>query len=115
MTGDDVRAAAELCRRALEPALGATWSVPVPGLDFTVASVVAHAAEAMLWYSVDMWSGRENAAFEVKVLPDAPNETLLCSLLAASRTRGGIDTAPRHAGLPPLRLARSRGVRCDGV
>ena len=95
VTGDDVRAAAELCRRALEPSLGATWSVPVPGLDFTVASVVAHAAEAPLWYSVDLWSGRENAAFEVKVLPDAPNEGLLSSLLAASRAlAAGVDTAP---------------------
>ena len=95
VTGDDVRAAAELCRRALEPALGATWSVAVPGLEFTVASVVAHAAEAPLWYSVDLWSGRENAAFEVKVLPDAPNASLLTSLLAASRSlAAGVDAAP---------------------
>ena len=95
MTGDDVRAAAELCRRLLEPALGADWSVPVPGLDFTVATVVAHAAEAPLWYSVDLWSGRENAAFEVKVLPTASNESLLTSLQAASSAlAAGIDVAP---------------------
>ena len=67
-----MRAAAALCRRALEPALGGDWSVPVPGLEFTVASVVAHAAEAPLWYSVDLWSGRENGAFELKVLPTPP-------------------------------------------
>ncbi len=95
MTGDDVLAAAELCRLALEPALPADWDVPVPGLDFTVASVVAHAAEAPLWYSVDMWSGAENAAFDVKVLADAANERLLTSLLAAARAlAAGVDAAP---------------------
>jgi hypothetical protein len=95
VTGDDVLAAAELCRRALEPALDADWTTAVPGLDFTVASVVAHAAEAPLWYSVDLWSGRANAAFEVKVLPDASNESLLTSLLAASRAlAAGVDAAP---------------------
>jgi hypothetical protein len=95
MTGDDVRAAAASCRRLLEPSLGADWSIAVPGLDFTVASVVAHAAESPLWYSVDMWSGRENAAFEVKVIPTSGNESLLASLLAASAAlAAGIDVAP---------------------
>ena len=95
MTGDDVLAAAELCRTMLEPALAADWAVPVPGLEFTVASVVAHAAEAPLWYSLDIWSGQEDAAFEVKVRPDAPNERLLASLVAsASALAAGVDAAP---------------------
>jgi hypothetical protein len=95
VTGDDVLAAAEVCRRALEPELSSDWTVPVPGLDFTVASVVAHAAEAPLWYSVDLWSGPQNAAFELKVVPDAANETLLTSLLAAARTlAAAVDAAP---------------------
>ena len=95
MTGDDVLAAAELCRATLEPALAADWAVPVPGLDFTVASVVAHAAEAPLWYSLDLWSGPENAAFDLKVLPDAPDERLLASLVASARAlAAGVDAAP---------------------
>ena len=95
VTGDDVRAAAELCERTLEPALGADWHVPVPGLEFTVAAVVAHAAESPLWYSVDMWSGREDAAFQMKVLADASNSALLTSLVAASRAlAAGVDAAP---------------------
>ena len=104
MTGDDVRAAAELCRRALEPALAADWSVPVPGLDFTVASVVAHAAEAPLWYSLDLWSGPEDAAFEVKVVPDAPNERLLRSLLVSARAlAAGVEAAPASTrGFHPM-------------
>ena len=95
MTGEDVRAAADLCARVLEPALGADWSVPVPGLEFTVAAVVAHAAESPLWYSVDLWSGRENAAFELKVLATSSNESLLASLLAASSSlAASVDVAP---------------------
>lgn len=104
MTGDDVRAAAALCQRLLEPALGADWSVAVPGLDFTVASVVAHAAEAPLWYSVDMWSGRDNAAFEVKVIATSDNGSLLASLLAAAAAlAAGVDVAaPQTRGFHPF-------------
>ena len=95
MTGDDVVAAADRCRQLLEPMLSADWSVPVPGLEFTVAGVVAHAAEAALWYSIDMWSGRENAAFEVKVVSEASNDRLLTSLVAAARAlASGVDAAP---------------------
>jgi hypothetical protein len=44
LNGDDIRAAAAACHGFLEPAIGRDWSAAVPGLDFTVASVVAHAA-----------------------------------------------------------------------
>ena len=95
VTGDDVVTAADRCRRLLEPMLSADWAVPVPGLDFSVAGVVANAAQAALWYSVDMWSGRENAAFEVAVVPEASNERLLTSLAAAaSALASGVDSAP---------------------
>lgn len=96
LSGDDVLAAARSCAALLEPALGYDWSVPVPGLDFTVASVVAHAAEAPLWYSVDLWSGREDiAAFSVAVRADANNASLLTSLGAAARVlAAAVDGAP---------------------
>ena len=114
VTGDDVLAAAELCERALEPALGADWKVPVPGLEFTVAGVVADAAEVPLWYSVDMWSGRENAAFEMKVLVDASNSSLLTSLLAASRLGSPLASTPprprRGVSIPSARRT-PRGSR----
>jgi uncharacterized protein (TIGR03083 family) len=96
VTGDDVLSAAEQCRDLLAPGLGEDWSVPVPGLDFSVASVVAHAANAALWYSADMWSGRQdNAAFDVKVLVDAPNEKILTSIEVGARVLAcGIGAAP---------------------
>lgn len=95
MTGDDVLTAAETCERLLEPHLDADWDVVVPGLDFTVGTVVAHAARACLWYSVSLWSGRARAAFKVNVPPDAAHERLLTSLTAAARAlAAGIDAAP---------------------
>jgi hypothetical protein len=96
MTGDDVLSAAEQCRAQLGPFVGEDWGRPVPGLDFTVASVLAHAGNASLWYSADMWSGREdNAAFDVKVLEDAPNEKILTSIEVGARVLAcGIDAAP---------------------
>jgi hypothetical protein len=60
-----------------------------------VATVVAHAAEAPLWYSVDLASGPEDAAFELKVVPTAPNKRLLTSPLAASSALAAcVDAAP---------------------
>jgi hypothetical protein len=96
MTGDDVLAAAERCRVALEPALGSDWTVPVPGLKFTVTGVLGHAALAPMWYSADLWGGPEdNAAFEVAVAADAPNEKLLTSVLVAARVLAAtVDAAP---------------------
>ncbi len=106
MTGDDVLSAAEQCRALLEPALGEDWGAPVPGLDFTVASVLAHAGNAALWYAADMWSGREdNAAFDVKVLVDVANEKILTSIEVGSRVLAcGVDAAP-----PDLRGFHSFG------
>jgi uncharacterized protein (TIGR03083 family) len=96
VTGDDVLSAAEQCRALLEPLVGEDWGAPVPGLDFTVASVLAHAANAALWYAADMWSGREdNAAFDVKVLVDVPNEKIVTSIEVGARVLAcGLDVAP---------------------
>jgi hypothetical protein len=95
VTGDDVLAATAHVRRALEPAVERDWGVPVPGLEFTVASVVAHVCVACLWYSVDMWSGTENGAYEVSAVDDAPNERLLMSLVAGAHIlSAGIEAAP---------------------
>ena len=95
VTGDDVLAAAGSVRRVLEPAVERDWRVPIPGLEFTVASVVAHVCVTCLWYSVDMWSGSENGAYEVSAVDDASNERLLTSLLAGPHIlSAGIEAAP---------------------
>jgi hypothetical protein len=45
--------------------------VPLPDLDFTVASVVAHAGESTLWYALDLTGGPDDAAFQVTIRPAA--------------------------------------------
>ncbi|MGH9169883.1 MAG: maleylpyruvate isomerase N-terminal domain-containing protein [Acidimicrobiales bacterium] len=95
LVGVDVLACADEVAAMLRPALGRDWSVAVPDLDFTVASVVAHAATAPLWYSLDLWGGPgDYAAFEVGVRPDAEPQRLLNSLLATARAcAAGVDAA----------------------
>jgi uncharacterized protein (TIGR03083 family) len=96
MNGSDVLAAAAASRDLLEPAVAADWSAPVPGLDFTVASVVAHAANGVLWYALDIWGGPgDDAAFDLKVEQDAANPALLVSLSAAAHAcAASVDAAP---------------------
>ena len=81
-----------------KPALTADWTVGIPGLDFTVASVVAHAAAGPLWYALDLWSefgGDDAGAFEIGVRADAPNDRLLTGLTSAARVYGAsVDLAP---------------------
>ena len=96
MEGRHVLECAEICLDVLAPLVDRDWSVPVPGLDFTVASVVAHAAEAPLWYSLDLWGGpEENAAMHIKVDPDAAHSAILTSLHVAARVGAAVlDAAP---------------------
>jgi hypothetical protein len=119
VTGDDVLAAAGTCHDFLQEAADADWGVPVPGLDFTVRSVVAHAANGPLWYALDLWSGPSNdAAFDLKVQPDAPNTALLASLRGAARVcAASIDAAPaKTRGFHPAGAADPSGfaaMACD--
>jgi hypothetical protein len=83
--GADILQAAAECRELLDDAVDADWNVPVPGLEFTVSQVVAHAATGPLWYALDIWSGsNDDAAFEVTVKSDAANAALLLSLTNAA-------------------------------
>ncbi len=76
----------------------------MPGLDFTVASVTAHAANGPLWYAVDLWCGPEDSgAYDITVRADAPNQAILVSLSSAARVcASGVDAAPpRTRGFHP--------------
>ncbi len=96
VTGDDVLAAEEICHAFLREAADANWGVPVPGLDFTVTTVLAHAADCPLWYAMDLWSGpSDDTAFELNVRADASNAALLATLRSASRVcAASVDAAP---------------------
>jgi hypothetical protein len=119
INGDDILAAAAACHSCLEPAAGADWSAPVPGLDFTVASVTAHAANGPLWYAFDLWSGTgDDAAFDLKVRPGAANAALLVSLRSAAQVcAASVDAAPGGTrGYHPAGAADPSGfaaMACD--
>jgi hypothetical protein len=101
INGSDIRAAAATCHGFLGPAAGADWTATVPGLDFTVASVVAHAANGLLWYTVDLWGGPEDsAAFDLNVRPDAAGAVLIVSLRSAAHSCAASVDAARGLGLP---------------
>ncbi|GAA1465311.1 hypothetical protein GCM10009603_45420 [Nocardiopsis exhalans] len=112
MRGDDVRAAADTALEFLEPRLGRDWSAAIPGMDFTVASVLAHAAQGPLWYSLDLIGGTEDeAAFEVGVRADTEPRALLCSLNSAARLCAiSVDAHPSSArGFHPMGAADPSG------
>lgn len=121
MDADDIRAAADQAIAFLEPLAGRDWSVPLPDLDFTVASVVAHGANSALWYAVDYTTGPgDDGAFDVKVLPDAEPARLLVSLrTTATLVATAIDTLPAtHRGFHPMGAADSSGmaaITCDEI
>jgi uncharacterized protein (TIGR03083 family) len=96
VTGDDVRAAVEVCVAALTPRLDDDWSAPVPGLDFTVSSVLAHASLSSLWYALDMWAGEtDSAGFMLAVADDAVPSALIAGLRqAGSACAASLDAAP---------------------
>lgn len=117
--GSDVLEAAAACLALLEPASRADWSAPVPGLDFTVASVVAHAANTALWYALDIWGGPgDDAAFDLTVKDDAANPALLVSLASAARAcAASVEAAPPATrGFHPAGAADPSGfaaMACD--
>lgn len=96
MDGDDVRQALAVCAAALRPHLGADWSVPIPGLDFTVSSVLAHVTIGPLWYALDLWAGpTDSARFALGFADDAPPAALLAGLTQSALVcAAAIDAAP---------------------
>jgi uncharacterized protein (TIGR03083 family) len=119
INGDDVLAAAAASSGLLEPEVEADWAAAVPGLDFTVASVVAHGANSALWYALDLWGGpTDDAAFELKVRGDAASFAILVSLRSAARVcAASVDAAPPGIrGFHPAGAADASGfaaMACD--
>lgn len=114
-------AAADAATGFLGPLAGRDWSRPVPGLDFTVASVVAHAAEGPLWYAVDAAGGpADDGAFALGVRPEAGPARLLASLrTAAALCAMTVDSLPPGArGFHPAGSPDASGfaaLACDEI
>jgi hypothetical protein len=85
-----------VCTSALRPHLTADWSAPVPDLDFTVSSVLAHASLGPLWYALDLWGGEtDSAGWALSVAEDTSPPALLAGLTQASQVcAAAVDAAP---------------------
>jgi uncharacterized protein (TIGR03083 family) len=117
--GAEVLAAADAVERLLRPALDRDWTAQVPGLDFTAASVTAHVATGLAWYSFDLWGGtQDSSALDLKVDTGAAPDSLLATLLAAARSlAAGVSAAPPELrGFHPAGAADASGfaaMSCD--
>jgi len=119
VTGDDLRKTAAASAELLRSVADLDWSTPVPGLDFTVSSVVAHMAQGSAWYAVDLSAGGPDlTVVEVKVAPELPAEIgpavveTTASMLAAVIDASG----PDHRGFHPWGQADAAGfagMGCD--
>lgn len=119
MDSSHLRLAAAQARARLEAIHDDDWGRQVPDLDFTVASVVAHTGEGLVWYCFDLLAGpSELDATEVRVKPDTPPSQLrravstYAELLARAVDGGSEDERGWH---PSGRADRSgfAAMGCD--
>ncbi|MCE7082080.1 maleylpyruvate isomerase N-terminal domain-containing protein [Streptomyces sp. ST2-7A] len=122
MRGDDVRGALEDAETFLRRHTDREWSeLPVPGLDFTVASVIRHVTDVLLWYALDLAGGPgDDIAFDNSVRADATPPALVASLGAAGRVCAAIIDAagPEARGFHPSGTADPSGfaaMACDEI
>ncbi len=114
-----VTVAALVCEGFLRSATNAEWSVAVPDLDFSVAGVVAHAAEGCLWYAIDLSAGGGDLQLvEHRVKTDGSNDDLVDTLMAYAHVAAAvIEVSPSSArGFHPMGSADPSGfaaMACD--
>lgn len=119
VTGADVREASDICCQFLHAQTARSWDVAVPDLDFTVAGVVSHAAEACLWCAIDLTAaGVKLETVEHRVRADCEPALLVDTLATFARmAAGAIDAAPAGArGFDPDGAGDASGfaaMACD--
>ncbi|MFD7656551.1 maleylpyruvate isomerase N-terminal domain-containing protein [Actinosynnema sp. NPDC059797] len=81
MDAKDVTEVAAHCAAFLDGVAEADWTAVVPDLDRTVAQVVAHTCDSVLWYATDLAAGPvELSTAEVRVRPDSAPRDLVRTL-----------------------------------
>lgn len=119
MDAADVLAAADHCERFLLMVVEDDWSGRIPDMDWTVAQAIGHAAEAPLWYAIDLSAGgAEVNTVELSVKPDSPQADLIATLALGVRVLTGVLAAssPSSRGLHGWGMADPSGyaaMACD--
>ena len=107
VASSDLRDAAALCRRALDPLVDRDWSVPAGDLDWDVRSTLTHVCDAVGWYAAHLAvQGRRRLRVDVRVHDDATNAEVLDVLDAAAATLAHVARAA-----PP----NGRGYHSAGI
>ncbi|MFF3670938.1 maleylpyruvate isomerase N-terminal domain-containing protein [Microtetraspora malaysiensis] len=97
MDGRVVLRVADECAGFLDSAVDQDWTASIPGMEWTVAQVVAHMSECVLWYSIDLAAGeRALDTMEMRVRP----ESEAIDLVATLRSAAGV-LARVVDGMPP--------------
>lgn len=122
MRSDDVREAAHSCVAALGVATDRDWAAaPAHGIELTVAGVVAHIAEMLFRYAVDLAHGpRRGDALSVSVRPDAAPAMLLTTVESGVVVLTAVlDTLPDNAlgfhPQGPVNPSRFAAMACDEI
>jgi hypothetical protein len=119
LNGTDILSAAAGSGVFLRQFVNSDWSVPVPGLDWTVAQAVAHAAIGNLWYAFDLAAaGEELHTLDLRTQDNAsPLDLVLTLESAAAAVSHVVDcSTPGARGYHPHGLSDASGfaaMACD--
>ncbi|MFE9745627.1 maleylpyruvate isomerase N-terminal domain-containing protein [Saccharothrix saharensis] len=119
LDGRDVTEVAERCAAFLDGLVERDWTVAVPGMEWTVAQTVAHAADCLLWYATELSSGPvELGTVVLDVQPASSPADLARTLRSFGKLLAAVvDATPAGAlGWHPWGLADAAGfagMGCD--
>jgi uncharacterized protein (TIGR03083 family) len=117
--GQQVRQTTEECGAFLVASEHDDWSRSIPGMDRSVAQVVAHIASGLLWYATDLCAGPpELSTMDLSVKSESAPADLIRTITSfAGVLASVIDCMPPDArGFHPFGLADSSGfaaMACD--
>ena len=112
MDGSNLRQSARTCTRFLTTALDRDWDNRIPEMDWTVRQAVAHIAEVLLRYSVDLSAGsKELSTLNLSVRPTEEPESLVATLTGVATLLGHVvdSVQPGQRGWHPSGLADASG------
>lgn len=117
MDATDVRRASTAVADMLASGIECDWTVVVPHLTWTIAETVAHIAETLLWYSIDLAAtGVDLEALQPSVRTDAAPSQLAATIPGIAGLLAHVVAAapPDARGFHPAGMADPSGFAAMG-